>query len=69
MAELRAEVAISRMYHWELPRMSVNVLYGLQQSHTVIVFPLMISRSKIVVVFFLGFFFFLAVIRCVHVRT
>lgn len=64
MAELHAEVAISRMYHWELPRMSLNVLYGLQQSHTVIVFPLMISWSKVV-------FFFsssLAVIIYVRVR-
>lgn len=44
--------------------MSLNVLYGLQQSHTVIVFPLMISWSKVV-------FFFsssLAVIIYVRVR-
>lgn len=62
MLDYLVEVALSRMYHLALPGMPVNVVFGLQQSHTVILFPAMISWSKVSV-------FFLAGIRCVHVRN
>lgn len=49
MSRYLVEVAISRMYHSELPRRSVNIVFGLEYSHTVIIFPLMTSWSEIFV--------------------